>query len=199
YEFMEALIGPGSTTGYEIVRKYWQGKMAGDFETSWRKALNDGFVAGTTSAPKAVAGKASVPAASASNTGALEVMFRRDPTIYDGTFSNNAWLQETPKPMTQICWDNAVQISVKTAEKLGLKTEDEVEIDVGAGRVKGGVWRTPGHPDDAVTVFLGYGRSKSGRVGTGVGFNAYELRNCDGLYFAGGKIAKVGDGHGFAN
>src|SRR5271157_5874789 len=145
YEFMEALIGPGSTTGYEIVRKYWQGKMAGDFETSWRKALNDGFVAGTTFPAKAVAAKGSVPAASASTSGGLEVMFRRDPTIYDGTFSNNAWLQETPKPMTQVCWDNAVQISVKTAEKLGLKTEDIVEIDVDGRKVKGGVWRTPGH------------------------------------------------------
>jgi len=199
YEFMEALIGPGSTTGYEIVREYWQGKMAGDFETSWRKALNDGFVAGTTSAPKAVAGKASVPAASASSTGTMEVMFRRDPTIYDGTFSNNAWLQETPKPMTQVCWDNAVQISVKTAERLGLNTEDIVEIEVNGRKVKGGLWRTPGHPDDAVTVFLGYGRSKSGRVGTDVGFNAYALRSSDAPYFTSGKVTKVGDSYGFAN
>ena len=199
YEFIEAITGSSATTGYEIVRKYWQGKMTGDFEPSWRKALHDGFVAGTAYPAKAVSAKGSIPAASAANTGALEVMFRRDPTIYDGTYSNNAWLQETPKPMTQICWDNAVQISVKTAEKLGLKTEDVVEIDVNGNKVRGGVWRTPGHPDDAVTVFFGYGRPKSGRVGTDIGFNAYALRNSDALYFAAGKIAKVGDGHGFAN
>ena len=199
YEFVEALTGSPATTGYEIVRRYWQGKMTGDFEVAWRKALHDGFVAGTAFPAKAVSVKGNVPASSASSTRALEVMFRRDPTIYDGTFSNNAWLQETPKPMTQICWDNAVQVSVKTAEKLGLKTEDVVEIDVNGRRVKGGVWRTPGHPDDAVTVFLGYGRTKSGRVGTDVGFNAYELRTCDALYFTEGKITKIGDGHGFAN
>jgi len=126
-------------------------------------------------------------------------MFRRDPTIYDGTFANNAWLQETPKPMTQVCWDNAVLVSVKTAEKLGLKTEDIVEIEVNGRTVKGGVWRTPGHPDDAVTVYLGYGRSKSGRVGTGVGFNGYELRTSNEMYYAGGKITRVGDGYEFAN
>ena len=199
YEFIEALIGSSATTGYEIVRKYWQAHLTGDFETAWRKALHDGFVAGTAFPAKAVSARGSVPAASASTTGALEVMFRRDPTIYDGTFANNAWLQETPKPMTQICWDNAVLISVKTAEKLGLKSEDIVEIDVNGRKVKGGVWRTPGHPDDAITVFVGYGRSKSGRVGTGVGFNAYELRNSEALYYAIGKMTKVGDGYGFAN
>jgi len=129
----------------------------------------------------------------------LEVMFRRDPTVYDGTFANNAWLQETAKPMTQICWDNAVQISVKTAEKLGLQTEDIVEIDVNGRKVRGAIWRTPGHPENAVTVFLGYGRTKSGRVGNEVGFNGYTLRASDGMYFTGGKIAKVGEGYGFAN
>ena len=199
YEFVEALIGSPSTSGYDIVRKYWQGKLTGDFEAAWRKALNDGFVAGTAYPAKAVAAKGSVPAMSAGGTGMLEVMFRRDPTVYDGTFANNAWLQETPKPMTQICWDNAVQISVKTADKLGLQTEDIVEIDVNGRKVRGGVWRTPGHPDDAVTVFLGYGRTKAGRVGNDVGFDGYTLRASDALYFAGGKMAKVGDGYGFAN
>jgi len=199
YEFIEALIGSSATSGYEIVRKYWEGKMTGDFEPTWRKALHDGFVAGTTYPAKAVTAKGAVPAASPTSTGTMEVIFRRDPTVFDGTYSNNAWLQETPKPMTQICWDNAVQISLKTAEKLGLKTEDIVEIEVNGRTVKGGVWRTPGHPDDAATVFLGYGRTKSGRVGTDVGFNAYSLRTSDAMYFAAGKITKVGDGYGFAN
>jgi molybdopterin-containing oxidoreductase family iron-sulfur binding subunit len=200
YELVEALNGSSTTTGYEIVRRYWQQKMTGDFEAAWRKALNDGFVAGTALQAKTVGAKGNVNSTTpTSNSTALEVMFRRDPTIYDGTFSNNAWLQETPKSMTQVCWDNAIQMSVKTAEKLGLQTEDILEIDVNGRKVKGGLWRTPGHPDDSVTVFLGYGRRKSGRVGTGVGFNAYELRTSDGMYFAGGKVAKVGSGHGFAN
>ena len=210
YELVEALNGASTTTGYEIVRRYWQQKMAGSFVAGWRKALNDGFVAGTALTAKSAAAKGSVtptlsPAGAVdkggapASSGALEVMFRRDPTIYDGTFSNNAWLQETPKSMTQICWDNAVQVSVKTAEKLGLQTEDVVEIEVSGRKVKGPVWRTPGHPDDSVTVFLGYGRTKSGRVGTGVGFNAYDLRASDAMYFAGGKVTKVGSGYGFAN
>ncbi len=86
YEFIEALTGSASTTGYDIVRKYWQGKLTGDFEPEWRKALHDGFVAGTAYPAKAVAAKGAPAAASASSTGALEVMFRRDPTVYDGTY-----------------------------------------------------------------------------------------------------------------
>jgi len=199
YEFLEPLIGSSTTTGYEIVRRYWQGKLMGDFEAAWRKALHDGFVARSAFPAKAVSAKSSVPESGAKSEGAIEVMFRRDPTIYDGTFSNNAWLQETPKPMTQICWDNAVQMSVKTAEKLGLQAEDIVEIEANGSKVRGGVWRTPGHPDDAVTVYLGYGRTKSGRVGTDVGFNGYAIRTCDAMYFASGKVARVGSGYGFAN
>ena len=64
YEFVEALVGSSATTGYDIVRKYWQGKLAGDFEAAWRKSLNDGFVAGTAYPAKAVAAKGGVPAAS---------------------------------------------------------------------------------------------------------------------------------------
>lgn len=203
YEFIESLVGSPQSTGYEIVRKYWQGQMkGGNFEADWRKALHDGFVANTAAAarnvtPKGAAASPGSPLTVGNDN--VEVMFRRDPLIYDGTFANNAWLQETPKPLTQVCWDNAVLVSVATAEKLKLKTEDVIEIEVGGSKVKGGVWRTPGHPDDAITVYLGYGRTRCGRVGSGVGFNAYALRNSDGLYFANAKIRKVGDDYGFAN
>ena len=86
YEFVEAITGSSATTGYEIVRKYWQGKMTGDFEAAWRKALNDGFVAGTAFPAKAVSGKGRRGGGEPHEHGwRMEVMFRRDPTIYDGT------------------------------------------------------------------------------------------------------------------
>ena len=85
-------------------------------------------MAGSAFAPKAVSAKVALPPAAAAGSG-LEIIFRRDATIYDGRFANNGWLQETPKPMTQICWDNPVLMSVATAKKLNLKSEDEVELD----------------------------------------------------------------------
>jgi molybdopterin-containing oxidoreductase family iron-sulfur binding subunit len=202
HEFLETLVGSAESTGYEIVRRYWQGQMkGGDFETAWRKSLYDGFIANTASPAKSLTPKA--PAAGGNpiqvSGDTVEVMLRRDPMIYDGSFANNAWLQETPKPPTQICWDNAILMSVATAEKLKLETQDVVEIEVNGSKVKGGIWRTPGHPDGAVTVFLGYGRKKAGRVGNGVGFNAYPIRFSDGLYATAAKLRKTGEQFEFAN
>jgi molybdopterin-containing oxidoreductase family iron-sulfur binding subunit len=156
-------------------------------------------VAGSAGTPKAVTAKAVIPAATAGTSG-LEIIFRRDATTYDGRFANNGWLQETPKPMTQVCWDNPVLMSVATAKKLNLKTEDEVELELNGRKVRGAIWLTPGHPDDAVTVTLGYGREKAGRVGSGVGFSAYTLRATDALWFAGGlKLTKTGAHYGLAS
>jgi len=203
YEFVFSLIGSSETAGYDIVRKYWQGKLpGGDFDTSWRKAVHDGFVANTALPVKGVAAKAgSIPATNNAETGGseIEVIFRRDPMVYDGSRANNAWLQETPKPITNLCWDNAVLMSPASAAKRGLKTGDVVEIDVNGRKQRGGVWPQPGHPNDSITVFVGYGRTKGGRVADGIGFDAYRLRASDALWIASGKITKVGDGYLFAH
>jgi molybdopterin-containing oxidoreductase family iron-sulfur binding subunit len=59
--------------------------------------------------------------------------------------------------------------------------------------VRAPVWIQPGHPDDSVTVALGYGRTNAGRVGNGVGFNAYALRTSDAPWFGSGlEIVKTG-------
>jgi molybdopterin-containing oxidoreductase family iron-sulfur binding subunit len=202
YEFLNALIGSSETTGYDLVRKYWQGQMKGNFDAEWRKALHDGFVANTALPSKSLSAKAgAVPAAASSAPGdSLEVIFRRDPLIYDGTFANNGWLQETPKPITNLCWDNATLLSVNTAKKMGLETGDIVEIEIQGRKVKGAIWPQPGHPDNSATVFLGYGRTKAGRVGNGVGFDVYPIRTSDAPWFVSGvSMKKVGSGYGFAH
>ena len=79
----------------------------------------------------------------------MEVIFRRDPMIYDGEYANNGWLQEAPKPYTQLTWDNAILINPTTAKDMGLETEDEVEITVDGRKVTGGLWLTPGHPKNS--------------------------------------------------
>jgi len=201
YEFLFALIGSPETKGYDIVRKYWQSQLKGDFETAWRKVLHDGFVANTALPAKNVAAKGSgVAAASAGGSEGLEVIFRRDPLIYDGTYANNGWLQETPKPITNLCWDNATLVSPNTAKKLGLDTGDLIEIEGNGRKLKGAIWPQPGHPDNSLTVFLGYGRSKCGRVGSGVGFNAYELRTTDAPWIIpSATVKKTGSGYDFAH
>ena len=189
-------------TSYALTQRYWQSQHSGlDFKSWWDRSLHDGFVAGPalTKQVNAKLSAAALPPQPANGGPAggpgLEIIFRRDPTVYDGRFANNGWLQETPKPMTQVCWDNPVLMSVATAKKLHLKSEDEVELSLGGRTVKGAIWLTPGHPEDAVTVTLGYGRQKAGRVGTGTGFSAYELRNSATPWFAGGLQLRATGAH----
>ena len=105
------------------------------------------------------------------------------PTIWDGRFANNGWLQELPKPYTKVTWDPAAWISTRLAEERGLREGDVVELRYRGNTVRMPVFVVPGHPAQSVTVFFGYGRSSAGRVGNAVGasqqFNAFLLRTSD--------------------
>ena len=82
--------------------------------------------------------------------------------------------------------------------KLGLEEDDIVELTVGNGKVKAPVIVAPGHPDNSVTVYLGYGREFAGRVGSGAGFNAYLIRNTWAPFYATGSMRKVDGKWGIA-
>jgi molybdopterin-containing oxidoreductase family iron-sulfur binding subunit len=202
HEFVTLLSGQSDVTGHELVRSYWQKQHAGpDFEQYWRKSLHDGWIEGTAFAPKSPALKpAGHPTAPNTDANAIELNFRRDPTIYDGRFSNNGWLQELPKPMNKLTWDNAVLIGPKMAERLQIKTEDVVELELNGRKITGPVWIQAGHPDNSVTVTIGYGRTRAGRVGTAQGFNAYALRTSAATWFATGlQIRKTGETYKLAS
>jgi MoCo/4Fe-4S cofactor protein with predicted Tat translocation signal len=193
YELMALLAGQSEATGHEIVQGYWKKQYPGaDFDMFWRKALHDGWIEGTTFQPKQIAVKA-MGFAPATAGQAIEINFRRDPSIYDGRFSNNGWLQELPKPMTKMTWDNPVLIAPKMAERMGLASEDMIRLELNGKNVTAPVWIQAGHPDNSVTVFLGYGRRRAGRVGTGAGFDFYPLRYSATPWFTTGvSVQKAG-------
>ena len=195
-EFVAMLSGQADATGYDLVRTYWQKQHGGaDFEQFWRKSLHDGFVDGTAFQLKSVTAKSAIaPSESkAADANAIELNIRRDPTTWDGQFSNNGWLQELPKPMSKLTWDNAVQVGPKMAQRLQLASKDVVELELNGKKIQGAVWIQAGHPDNSISITLGYGRKRAGRVGTGQGFNAYELRTSANPWIASGvKITKTG-------
>jgi MoCo/4Fe-4S cofactor protein with predicted Tat translocation signal len=204
HELVSALSGVSDATGYDLVRKYWQGQHSGtDFDSFWKKSLHDGWIEGTTYAPRTPSLKTPdlpLQPAAFSDPKSLELNFRRDPSIYDGQFANNGWLQELPKPMTKLTWDNAMLIGPKMAEREGLKTEDVVTIELGGRKVNLPVWIQAGHPDYSATVYLGYGRTRAGKVGTGAGFNVYPLRTTSAPWIAtGAKLTKTGDTYKLAS
>jgi MoCo/4Fe-4S cofactor protein with predicted Tat translocation signal len=162
-----------------------------DFEAWWRTCLHDGFVPNTALPAKTVSvksdwanGLTANPQPPTPNT--LELVLRTDPTIYDGRFANNSWLQELPKPLTKITWDNAAMISPATARQLGITSTmgrkggdiyvDQLKLDYGGRSMTVPTWIMPGQPDGVITIHLGYGRKRAGRVGTNQGFDAYYLR-----------------------
>ena len=200
-EVLAVLTSQLDKSAHDFVKGYWEAKHgAPDFGDFWQISLHNGVLAGSALPPVNVTAKAPAAASGASAQQALEIVFRPDPTIGDGAFSNNGWLQELPKPMTKITWDNAVWISPRTAARLGLNDEDVVELGAQGRAVKGPVWIVPGHVDDSVTVHLGYGRTRAGSVGTGIGFDAYALRTSDHLWHRSGiKIAKTGEKYPLAS
>jgi MoCo/4Fe-4S cofactor protein with predicted Tat translocation signal len=195
HEVIAVLAGQSNIGARDLIQRYWAGQHAGpDFDAFWRKSLHDGWMPGTTFAPKSVALKsANIPEAQPASSSGYELNFRRDPSIYDGRFSNNGWLQELPKPLTKLTWDNPIMIGPAMAERLKMNFKDVVELEFNGKKVKGAIWIQAGHPDNSITVFLGYGRTRAGRVGTGAGYDAYPLRTSQTPWFAdGAKLTAVG-------
>ncbi len=212
-EFLGVFHDQSDASGYDLVRDTWTGRLAGagDFEKVWRKALHDGVIAGTGIAagtPAAVtwvagaesaAAQAIAARAGAAAAGALPLLFRPDPTLFDGSLASNGWLQELPKPITKLVWDNALIVSPKTAEERGLTMEGKAEIELAGRKLEVGVWVQPGHSDGCATLHLGHGRWKAGPLGSGHGFDAYRLRGSDSLGSALVAVKPLPGRYVFAN
>ncbi|MGD0097363.1 MAG: TAT-variant-translocated molybdopterin oxidoreductase [Terracidiphilus sp.] len=192
HHFFQALLDEPGLSPHEAVRETWKPAIKGDFETGWRGALHNGWIADTAFAARStVDWSLEEPLPTPTPKDSVEIIFRPDPNVYDGRWSNVGWLQELPKPVTNLSWDNAAIVSGSTLTKYGLEEDDIVELTVNGRSVKAPVIVAPGHPDNSVTVHLGYGRQFAGRVGSGAGFNAYLIRPADSPFYAVGSMKKV--------
>jgi molybdopterin-containing oxidoreductase family iron-sulfur binding subunit len=202
HQVLGALLGQPTATSYELVRQYWRSRHRGpDFESFWRESLRVGLIRETRLLERVVAvrqdlGARLSPALASSKQSGIEITFRPDPTIWDGSYTGNAWLQETPKHLTKLTWDNAALIAPALAERLGLSNEELVELRLRGRALKAAIWIAPGHPDGAVSLSLGYGRTRGAGVGTGTGFNAYTLRTSQAPWSDMGlEIIKTGESY----
>jgi molybdopterin-containing oxidoreductase family iron-sulfur binding subunit len=179
-----------------------------EVRTAFQEALARGFVEGTAFTPVASARVSSETLAEAvrevaatRSDGKLELSFVRSPTLHDGRFANVSWLLELPEPITKLTWDNAALMSPRTASALGvpeLTSDDDDEYTVielaRAGRtLRLPVLRVPGHADESITVWLGYGHEGGEKLAHGVGANTYRLRTRDAVSFARDLQAHVLD------
>jgi molybdopterin-containing oxidoreductase family iron-sulfur binding subunit len=219
---------------YDLVREHWLKQTAPGateptpaFESVWRRWLHDGIMADSALPPRSVTFQpssladegADAPAGFSRGTegGAtsgetFEISFHLDPSILDGRFANNGWLQELPKPITKLTWDNAVLVSPATAARLqaepapafrggehGQIVTDVVELRYKDRTIRGPIFPVVGHPDNCVTVHLGYGRRRGGRIAENNGFSAFALRTSDSMWFASGlQVVRTGERYSLA-
>jgi len=191
HDVLQALLGNPQASAYDVVQANAKTYIKGDFAAGWRKALHDGWVDGTAFSAKSVtAGKGiALPQQAAAN--GLEINFQPDPSIYDGRFSNVGWMQELPKQVTNLSWDNAALMSMATMAEFKVEESDPLEIEFNGRKLIAPVLMSPGHPDGSITIHLGFGRGvEAGRVGAGVGFDAYQIRTSDGTSYIAGATAK---------
>jgi MoCo/4Fe-4S cofactor protein with predicted Tat translocation signal len=199
-EVFGAIIGGLDQPPYETVRGYWFGK--GATETTWRKWLNDGVIAGSALPARAASAGAAPATSNQQPATDYELELRPDPTIYDGRFANNSWLQELPKPMTKITWENVVLVGPQTARQIGYLDDERdrlvnekrtrlVDVEYRGVKQRLPLWVLPGHAEGVATIFFGYGREHGGGVATdkGKGFNTYRFRFSDAMY--GGSGARI--------
>jgi len=195
-EVMAVLLDSKDRKGLDLVKNFWISQWpAAARENTWKKTLNDGVIAGTQAAEvkPTVDGKR-IQAAPAAAASGIEVGFVPSATTFDGRFANNAWMQEAPDPITKLVWTNVALISPAMGRDKGWKDGDMVALTRGNLKLEAAVMVQPGHADNAVTIALGYGRPRSGSVGTNVGYNAGLIRTSDSFWFGQGfAIAATGD------
>jgi molybdopterin-containing oxidoreductase family iron-sulfur binding subunit len=209
-ELLGLMVGGEDRPGYDIVRETWKPILGEDgFERMWNRVLHDGVLAGSE-LPEVVPdlagepiaelarsigarGDAAAAGAAGDSSADLEVVFLASPSVHDGRFANDGWLQELPDPLTKLTWDNPALLGPTTAESLGLASEDWVRLDYAGRAMELPVWILPGMADGVVAVTVGYGRSHAGRVGSGVGVNAFAVRRSQTPGFDGGaRLTRLG-------
>lgn len=201
HEVLAALLGEQpERSSYEIVRAFWSKYYSGVTKPAqatedafWQTALHDGIVANTAlpAVPVTLVANLTIaPTPKATSNGtttaSMEINFRPDSSIWDGRFASNPWLQELPRHLTTLTWDNAALLSTATAARLGINNQDLVELRFQGRTLAAAAWIMAGHPDDAVTLHLGYGHKAAGNPTDGGGFNAYAIRSSSAPWFGNG-------------
>jgi MoCo/4Fe-4S cofactor protein with predicted Tat translocation signal len=191
HQVMALLLGELDPMPETLVRDTWRATLGDDFETKWTRCLRDGYVPEQKAPAPNIEAAATAIAPPFPDDG-LDIVFRPDPTVWDGSFANNGWLQELPKPLTTLTWSNVVSISPALAKLKHLANGDHVKVTIRDRSIIGPVWILPGQAANTVALSLGYGRSKAGRVGDGLGYNAYDVRPVDQPWQTKGSLHKVG-------
>jgi len=194
HQLLAILSGEVSPSSYDIVTSSWRTRSgSNDFSTWWREVLHNGVVPDTAAHPVAAPAVELPQISPAPAPNGFTLAIAPDPSVWDGSFANNAWLQECPKPLTKQVWGNALHVSQADGKTLGLVDGDMVHLQVGTFGIDAPVLVRAGQPEKVVAATLGYGRPSAGAIGNRIGFDVSGLRTPDSLWLrTDAKLAKTG-------
>ncbi len=169
----ERLLGllaqPDPPKSLDLVQATWRPAMGANFDNSWREALASGVVPDTAAAKIDAKLSAELPSLTPPPAPKVTLLLRPDPHLWDGRYAENAWLQELPRPLTKLTWDNPLLISPRRAQQMQLQNGDRVRLTVGDTSATTPIWIMPGQADDCLVALLGFGRRRVGEVGRSAG------------------------------
>lgn len=194
HDWLQRLLEPQRRSALDLVQESWRPRLPGAFADAWREAVQTGHIgdvrpAAPSGGPAAMAAAADPPVES----GAWEVLVRPDAAAWDGRFTRNIWLQETPRPLNKLVWRNAASLAPADARRLGVRKGDVVAIETEQARIEAPVWIEPGQADSTIVLTLGYGRpAGTGQAGRR-GYDAYPLRRLSQPWrISGARLAATG-------
>jgi molybdopterin-containing oxidoreductase family iron-sulfur binding subunit len=206
-EILNIIISNEFKSGHNIVKDRWRKIIKNNFDKNWRRLLHDGVFKNTAKPVAPIRYRYQTSHVSkikndikSKKSKGTTLVFSASPSVYDGRFANNGWLQELPDAITRIAWDNVAQMSKATADKYELENEDLINIKANGSEIQMPVWIVPGTADDTIIVEIGYGQEGWGRIASNTGFNAYKLRTSDNMnYIDNVEISKTGKKYELAN
>ncbi len=202
-EVVALLLKRSFVPGQELVKTTFDEKFRrrADGDKEWQKALHDGYINGTAyraqNPRKNNLPRQALPAPPQLGAQNLEVVFTASSHTHDGRFANNAWLHEIPNFITKLTWDNPALINPNTADELGIKHGEIIELSLGGKTIKVAAATVPGQAKYSIGLVLGHGRTRAGQVAgsidddiASIGFDVNPVRTSAAPYIATGATVK---------
>ena len=194
---LNLLLTGNDESPHDIVQRTWQG-IAGArnvaFQALWDRTLHDGVLEGSQAARQSRGAPASVdlPAVQDNDRERFELVLAPDPSVYDGRYAANPWLQELPRPFSTLVWTNVVSLARSDAERLGVHSGNLVEVRAGGQRIQGAVWIQFGQAPGTAVLTLGYGRTTGPEIMRDRGYNAFPFLKQRRVPLPRAALAKIG-------
>ena len=95
--------------------------------------------------------------------------------MHDGSGANLPWMQELPDALTSVVYGSWLEINPATAQEMGLRDGDLVDVESPQGTISVPVLTFPAIMPNVVAMPVGQGHSEYGRYASGRGANPIEI------------------------